>query len=125
MSNMGFGMWHECGTPSCYVSPKSNYKNQEDFREECELESDGFYAIGIIRQGYARWFPVAPEGMDIEGGTYSFCSPGRGAFPVWVADVKEIGDTLPLNKDDLVVTHSCSEADDPENKNKEWGAIQL
>lgn len=89
MSNMGFGMWHDGGNPSCYVAPKADYDSSEDFKEECIAESDGFYEIGPVRERYARWFPVAPEGIDIDGGCYAFCSAGRGSFAVWVADVKE------------------------------------
>ncbi|WP_338709201.1 hypothetical protein [Paenibacillus amylolyticus] len=89
MSKMGFGMWHDGGNPSCYVAPKKDYDSSDEFELECERESDGFYEIGPAYERHARWFPVAPEGIDIDDGCYSFCSPGRGAFPVWVVDVKE------------------------------------
>jgi len=84
---MGFGMWCEGDTPSCYVGPKSNY-TKEEFEKECEQDADGYFEFFDTKEAYARFYPVAPEGIDREGGTYSFCNSGRGAFPVWVRDVK-------------------------------------
>lgn len=87
MSSMGFGMWCEGNTPSCYVAPKSKY-SKEEFEEECKHDADGYFEFGETKEDHARFYPVAPEGIDRESGTYSFCQPGRGAFAVWVIDVK-------------------------------------
>ncbi|MEK5417243.1 hypothetical protein BSK49_16475 [Paenibacillus odorifer] len=89
MSNMGFGIWCECDTRSCYVAPKLRY-TKEEFEKEIAIEVDGCYELGETKELYARWYPVAPEGIDREGGTYAFCEPNRGSFPVWVADVKPL-----------------------------------
>lgn len=87
MSNLGFGMWYEGGNPSCYAAPKKSY-SLEEFDSECEVEADGYYDLSETREGFARWYPNAPEGIDTEGGCYSFCKEGKGAFPVWIKDVK-------------------------------------
>lgn len=86
---MGFGLWVEGGKPSCYVASKDRY-TKEEFEKECAAEADGYLEVGETKEGYVRWYPTAPEGIDIDGGCYSFCSPGRGAFQVWYADVKTI-----------------------------------
>lgn len=88
MSKMGFGMWTEGDTPSCYVAPKSEYAKDE-FESECVHDADGYFELAETTEDHARWYPVSPEGIDREGGTYSFCKPGRGAFAVWVKDVKQ------------------------------------
>ena len=89
MSKFSFGLWYECDMPACYVASKSKY-SKEEFRNECEHDADGYYKFGEIKEKHARYFPVAPEGVDIDGGCYSFCNPGRGSFPVWCVDIEPI-----------------------------------
>lgn len=89
MSKMGFGLWTEGDNPSCFVGPKSEY-TKEEFEKESVMEADGYYELGETKELYARWYPIAPEGIEREGGTYAFCEPKRGSFPVWVSDVKPI-----------------------------------
>ncbi|HIW33482.1 MAG TPA: hypothetical protein IAA29_11925 [Candidatus Paenibacillus intestinavium] len=89
MSNMGFSSFYEGGDGVivCYVAPKSDYK-KEDFFDTCVKESDGYHELGEVKEGYCRWYPNAPEGIDLDGGCYSFCKEGKGAFPVWYVDIE-------------------------------------
>jgi hypothetical protein len=80
-------MWYEGDTPSCYVAPISRY-TKEEFEQECRHDADGYFEFGETKEDHARWYPIAPEGIDREGGTYGFGQPGRGAVAVWVKYVK-------------------------------------
>lgn len=89
MGKMGFSFFGEgMGVTTDIVAPQSEYPTKEDFLDAAMGECEGFYfdeklALENIVQDYCRWYPVAPEGLDFPSGCYSFCSPGRGAFPVW------------------------------------------
>lgn len=87
-SRMGFCTFHDegHGAPLNYVAPKSTY-TKEEFIAECEEMSDGYYELGEVKEAYCRWYPASPEGIDIDGGCYSFCEPGKGAFQVWYCDI--------------------------------------
>lgn len=84
MSKMGFSTFHDGYQSTNYVAPKSEY-SKEEFESECAHE--GWYKHGETKEGFCRWYPVAPEGCDIEGGCYSFCKEGKGAFPVWYNEI--------------------------------------
>ncbi|WP_143767896.1 hypothetical protein [Paenibacillus glucanolyticus] len=91
MSKMGFVTFYDQGhgSPLNYVAPKSDYTTEE-FIAECEEMSDGYYTLGEAKEAYCRWYPVAPEGIDLDEGCYSFCEPGKGAFPVWYCDINPV-----------------------------------
>lgn len=86
--SMGFCTFHDEGHGAAlnYVAPKSTY-SKEEFEAECEEMSDGYHQLGETKEGWCRYYPVSPEGIDIDGGCYSFCKEGRGAFAVWYKDL--------------------------------------
>ncbi|MDQ0091641.1 hypothetical protein J2T12_005081 [Paenibacillus anaericanus] len=91
MSKMGFSVWNDWDNPCSYVAPKSSY-TKEEFERNCEVESDGYYRLGETEEKFARWYPVIPEDicLDGEGGCYGLCQQAKGAFPVWYKDIKPI-----------------------------------
>ncbi|CAM3707950.1 hypothetical protein COLU111180_04230 [Cohnella lubricantis] len=76
-----------------FVAPKADYPDAESFVKACKFEFDyeedgdlkyeEKIKVENVKEGHCRWYPVAPEGCDIDGGCYSFSKPGPGAFPVW------------------------------------------
>lgn len=90
MSNMGFASFQDegIGNVVSFVGPKSDY-TKEEFIEKCKIESDCYYKYGEVQEGYCRYYPTAPEGIDIDGGCYGFCDEaGPGAFAVWYVDIE-------------------------------------
>lgn len=67
------------GAPLHLVAPKNKYTKQE-FQKECESEAaECEYVLGEVKEAHCRWF--------INEKLYSFCRPGKGAFPVWYCDI--------------------------------------
>lgn len=79
------------------VAPKSKYPTKEDFIKECMVEeyteSYNNWAdkvkIENVKESYCRYFPSGIEGWDNDGGCYSFCKEGTGAFPVWTISLQK------------------------------------
>jgi hypothetical protein len=95
MSKMGICCFTDGGIHQTeFVAPKSDYPDAENFVKACAFEfdyqdEDGNYKyqdklkVENVKEGYCRWYPVAPEGCDVDGGCYSFGKAGPGSFPVW------------------------------------------
>lgn len=88
MPKMGFCIFTDGARATDVVAPKSDFNTAEEFLERAMLECDGYdwtnkLTAENVREGFCRWYPVAPEGCEIDGGCYSFSKPGPGAFPVW------------------------------------------
>lgn len=83
-----------------FVGRKSAFECDGDFLDKCireydwkidELELD--LRIEYVQDGvYCRFYPNMPQEMaylDLESG-YTFCDKGRGAFEVYVIDIRSI-----------------------------------
>lgn len=67
------------GAPLSLVAPKSKY-TKEKFLEYCNAEAAEYdYVLGEVKEAHCKWF--------VNEGFYSFCKPGKGAFPVWYCDI--------------------------------------
>ncbi|MDF9412982.1 hypothetical protein E1B06_14955 [Brevibacillus laterosporus] len=88
MSKMGFCIFTDGSYATEVVAPKADCSTKEEFLKEAHAECDGYdwehkLTIENIQEGHCRYYPVAPEGCDFDGGCYSFSKQGSGAFPVW------------------------------------------
>lgn len=92
MSKMGFSVFTDGYFATDIVGTKEAYPTIESFLKEAEFEAydtwEGKIKPENVREGYCRYYPIAPEGCDIEGGCYSFSKPGPGAFPVWYINIR-------------------------------------
>lgn len=93
MSKMGFCIFTDGYYATDVVAPKANYPTKEEFLKEASSECDGYawedkVVIENIEEGFCRWYPAAPEGLDFESGCYSFSKQGAGAFPVWFINIR-------------------------------------
>lgn len=93
MTKMGICLFADGYSITDFVAPKSKYPDVDSFIDACKGEFDWLYGEDIftaekVKEGYCRWYPVAPEGVDIEGGCYGFSRAGRGSFAVWYISVR-------------------------------------
>ena len=61
--------------------------------ENENLFSEGYRkpTIDDVVERTVRWYPIAPEGCDFDGGCYSYCNrEERGSFPVWVIEFEKL-----------------------------------
>jgi len=85
------------GTLTQIVGNKNLFKSKKDFLLWCltdceELEYDfqdqtQNWTIDNIVESYVRYYSHMPEGFNIESG-YTFCNKGKGAFEVYVLDLR-------------------------------------
>jgi hypothetical protein len=95
-AKLGFCLFSDGNFATDIVAPKSICATKEDFLAECLTEYGEDYhdkwagkiKLENITEAHCRYYPSGIEGMDWEGGCYSFGREGAGAFPVWRIDLQ-------------------------------------
>lgn len=61
-------------------------ENEHLFSEGCRKPT-----IDDVKEATVRWYPIAPDDCDLEGGCYSYCKRNeRGSFPVWIIEFEKL-----------------------------------